>query len=58
MIDGPQTATIVCPPGSPAEEIHTDEHGRCKVKFHWDRYGKRDDTATAATSDTTVSNSR
>lgn len=46
IIDGPQTAVIVAPPGSPAEEIHTDEHGRCKVKFHWDRYGKRDDSAT------------
>jgi type VI secretion system secreted protein VgrG len=46
IIDGPQTAVIVAPPGSPADEIHTDEHGRCKVKFHWDRYGKRDDSAT------------
>jgi type VI secretion system secreted protein VgrG len=46
IIEGPQTATIVAPEGSPAEEIHTDEHGRCKVLFHWDRYGKRDDTAT------------
>lgn len=46
VIDGPQTATVVAPEGSPAEEIHTDEHGRCKVRFHWDRYGKQDDTAT------------
>jgi type VI secretion system secreted protein VgrG len=46
IIDGPQTAVIVAPPGSPDEEIHTDKHGRCKVRFHWDRYGKKDDTAT------------
>jgi type VI secretion system secreted protein VgrG len=45
IIHGPQTAVIVAPPGSPVEEIHTDEHGRCKAQFHWDRYGKRDDTA-------------
>lgn len=29
-----QTATVVAPSG---EEIHTDEHGRIKVKFHWDK---------------------
>jgi type VI secretion system secreted protein VgrG len=46
IIEGPQTAMIVAPAGSPAEEIHTDKHGRCKVKFHWDRYGKKDDTAS------------
>ena len=46
VIDGPQTAVIVAPPGSPDEEIHTDQHGRCKVHFHWDRYGKPDDTAS------------
>ena len=46
IIDGPQTAVIVAPPGSPAEEIHTDAHGRCKVQFHWDRYGEQDDKAS------------
>jgi len=46
VIDGPQTALVVAPKGSPAEEIHTDELGRCKVRFHWDRYGQKDDTAT------------
>jgi type VI secretion system secreted protein VgrG len=46
IIEGPQTAVVVAPPGSPAEEIHTDKYGRCKVKFHWDRYGKDDDTAS------------
>jgi type VI secretion system secreted protein VgrG len=38
-----QTATVVGPSG---EEIHTDEHGRIKVQFHWDRDGKYDDTTT------------
>jgi type VI secretion system secreted protein VgrG len=38
-----QTATVVCPPG---EEIHTDEHGRVKVQFHWDRLGRRDEQSS------------
>ena len=38
-IDGPQTATVCGPPG---EEIYVDKHGRVKVQFHWDRYGKAD----------------
>jgi type VI secretion system secreted protein VgrG len=46
VIDGPQTAVIVAPPGSPVQEIHTDEHGRVKVQFHWDRYGKNDDKSS------------
>jgi type VI secretion system secreted protein VgrG len=46
VIEGPQTAVVVAPDGAPAEEIHTDKHGRCKVKFHWDRYGKNNDTAS------------
>ncbi|KRC00813.1 type VI secretion system tip protein TssI/VgrG [Duganella sp. Root198D2] len=36
---GPQTATVVGPKG---QEIHTDQYGRIKVQFHWDRYGRRD----------------
>lgn len=31
---GPQTATVVGPAG---EVIHTDEYGRIKVQFHWQR---------------------
>ncbi len=38
-IAGVQSALVVGPPG---EEIHTDEYGRVRVQFHWDREGKRD----------------
>ena len=34
-IRGPQTAIVVGPSG---EEIYSDEFGRVKVQFHWDRY--------------------
>ncbi|MGY5954774.1 Actin cross-linking toxin VgrG1 [Kosakonia sp. BK9b] len=40
---GPQTAKVVGPQG---ESIWTDRYGRIKVKFHWDRYGKGDDTSS------------
>ncbi|MFT3764956.1 MAG: type VI secretion system tip protein TssI/VgrG [Minicystis sp.] len=46
VIDGPQTARVVAPKGSENEEIHTDEHGRCKVKFHWDLGPDEDDKAS------------
>jgi type VI secretion system secreted protein VgrG len=36
-VAGPQTAVVVGPVG---EEIHCDEFGRVKVKFHWDREEK------------------
>ena len=36
---GPETAVVVGPEGT---EIHTDQYGRVKVHFHWDRYGKKD----------------
>lgn len=42
-ISGPQTAIIVGPPG---EEIYTDEMGRVKVQFHWDRYGEFNDKSS------------
>ena len=38
-IPGVQSAVVVGPAG---EEIHTDEYGRVRVQFHWDREGKRD----------------
>jgi type VI secretion system secreted protein VgrG len=42
-IHGPQTALVTGPEG---EEIHTDAHGRIKVRFDWDRqHGLRDDTS-------------
>jgi type VI secretion system secreted protein VgrG len=43
-IPGIQTATVV---GPPSEEVFTDEYGRIKVQFHWDRKGKRDEKASA-----------
>jgi type VI secretion system secreted protein VgrG len=46
LIHGPQTATVVAPAGSANEAIHTDEHARCKVKFHWDRSDVTDDKAS------------
>jgi type VI secretion system secreted protein VgrG len=43
LIAGPQTAVVV---GAAGEEVHTDKFGRIKVKFHWDRSDKQDDTAS------------
>lgn len=43
IIQGPQTA-LVC--GKSGEEIWTDEHGRVKVQFHWDRYSKADENSS------------
>ncbi len=43
MVEGPQTAIVVGPAG---EEIHTDEYGRVKVQFHWDRAGKMDENSS------------
>ncbi len=40
---GPQTARVVGPKG---ESIWTDRYGRVKVKFHWDRQAKGDDTSS------------
>ncbi|WPH14325.1 type VI secretion system Vgr family protein [Variovorax paradoxus] len=41
---GPQTATVVGPEG---EEIWTDEYGRVKLQFHWDREGQRNENSSA-----------
>lgn len=38
-----ETAVVVGPEN---EEIHTDEHGRIKIQFHWDILGKGDDRSS------------
>ncbi|MET0065409.1 MAG: type VI secretion system tip protein TssI/VgrG [Candidatus Thiodiazotropha sp.] len=43
MVQGPQTAVVV---GKAGEEIYTDEYGRVKLQFHWDRYGGRDENSS------------
>jgi len=43
VLQGPQTAIVTGPKG---EEVHTDEHGRIKVRFNWDRHHSlTDDTS-------------
>ena len=43
LVDGPQIAKVVGPPN---EEIYCDEHGRIKIQFPWDRYGKSDEASS------------
>ncbi len=43
LVTGPQTAIVV---GKQGEEIHTDQYGRIKVQFHWDRYGRQDESSS------------
>lgn len=43
MVQGPQTAVVV---GKSGEEIWTDKFGRVKVQFHWDRYGKMNESSS------------
>jgi type VI secretion system secreted protein VgrG len=42
-IQGLQTATVV---GKKGEEIDTDEYGRVKCQFRWDRYSKADENSS------------
>jgi len=42
-VEGVQSAVVVGPPG---QEIHTDEFGRVRVQFPWDREGKNDDNSS------------
>ena len=43
QIHSVQSATVVGPSG---QEIHTDEFGRVRVQFPWDREGKKDDSSS------------
>jgi type VI secretion system secreted protein VgrG len=43
FVQGPQTAMVVGPAG---DEIYTDQFGRVKVQFHWDRLGKKDENSS------------
>lgn len=43
IVQGPQTAVVVGPKGA---ELHTDEYGRVKIQFHWDRYSKMDEKSS------------
>ena len=42
-VNGVESATVVGPAG---EEIHTDEFGRVRVHFHWDRESQMDDNSS------------
>lgn len=42
-VQGPQTAMVV---GKSGEEIWTDQYGRVKLQFHWDRDSKSDETSS------------
>ena len=42
-VPGMDSATVV---GRAGEEIYSDKYGRIKVKFHWDRKAKPDETAS------------
>ena len=43
VINGIQTAIVVGPEN---ETIYTDDHGRVKVQFHWDREGEYNDKSS------------
>lgn len=42
-VSGVETATVV---GAEGDEIHTDEFGRVRVHFHWDRLSNRNDDSS------------
>ena len=43
IVEGPQPAVVV---GQAGQEIWTDEYGRVRVQFFWDREGKRDESSS------------
>ncbi|UQA55598.1 type VI secretion system tip protein TssI/VgrG [Polyangium aurulentum] len=43
VVEGVESAIVVGPKG---EEIHTDEYGRVRIQFHWDRDGRYDDKSS------------
>jgi type VI secretion system secreted protein VgrG len=43
VMSGPESATVT---GPPDEEIWTDEYGRVKVQFPWDRLGNNDENSS------------
>ncbi len=43
VVGGVESAIVVGPPGN---DICTDEFGRIKVQFHWDRYGENDQNSS------------
>jgi type VI secretion system secreted protein VgrG len=43
-ISAPMTALVVGPAG---QELYTDQYGRVRVQFHWDREGVYDDRSSA-----------
>ena len=42
-VHGSQTALVVGPAG---EEVYTDEFGRIKIQFYWDRLGQKDQNSS------------
>lgn len=42
-VEGLQSALVIGPEG---EEVYTDEYGRVKVQFHWDRLGTGDENSS------------
>lgn len=43
VVEGIQTAIVVGPGG---QEIYTDDYGRVKAQFHWDREGNNDENSS------------